>query len=869
MSAPSSQRPPESAATNADQQTIIANLGPSESTNPPRPNQSTTDLPTIVAQSDSNAATLPAYLADSTRPTVNAATTETLVAAPAKDDLVDQVWGDFRFAGLLGRGGMGAVYRGQQVSLNRPVAIKVLPPHLSGNEGFRARFELEAKAVAQINSPHVIQVYGAGVHQGHHYFAMEYVEGSDLSARLKQGERPTQRQSLDWVTQAARGLAAAGEHGIVHRDIKPGNMMLTKKSMLKLMDFGLVKLASEGHHLTQTGTIMGTVTYFSPEQGRGDPCDCRTDIYALGVVFYELLAGRIPFTGQDATSIIYQHIHVLPTPPKAFAPETPDDWQAVVMKCLQKDAAARYATAADLVTDLERLGRGQAPNLPPAELAALRRGLVPGGASSSTRPLGLWIGLGSVLAVAAGLTVWLAVRPSAAQPLTAPTALAATPAPTSQPTAQVVKPSTPIDVAMVDAPARLRSLIAEGRWQDARNFSLEQARLQPTEPIWKQALITIDQGETDELLTRGRRALAEGTLPVAEQYATQAAVLNPEAAKPLTADIAAARAARERKTAAITTAEGYIQNNRHADAEAILVLLAAKDPNDAQVATLLAEAKAARQTKDQAAQEAQTKLQAGQAALAKHDHEGAKAAYSAALANPTTGKAAQEGLTAVEASAQRAAIRRTELTNQLATRDFAAAQTTLIALREDAPAAMLASAEADLAQAKLRDEEHRRANEEQDARRTAQAKAVLALIDDPKSTIPELESALARFTADVGPGRPEQPLIERRIEDRRQSQALVGQLADLDRNVLTGDQAGIAQRVLDQDFAGSLAALSRYPGLAFTSRLGSFSRDGDQATAQVIVRHALAVFPERELRYLYELKREAAGWRIAAAHLQP
>jgi len=422
---------------------------------------------------------------------------------------------------------------------------------------------------------------------------------------------------------------------------------------------------------------------------------------------------------------------------------------------------------------------------------------------------------------------------------------------------------------MVDAPARLRSLIAEGRWQDARIFSLEQSRLQPTELAWKTALLNIDKSETEELLTRGRRALVEGSLLVAEQYATQAAVLNPSAAKPLTADIAEARAARERHAAAITTAEGYLQNSRHADAEAILVLLATKEPNDAQVATLLAQAKAARQTKDQAAQEAQTKLQAAQAALAKHDHDEAKAAFSAALANPTTSKAAQEGLTAVEASAQRAATRRNELTNQLAARDFAAAQTTLTALRADAPSAMLASAEADFAQAKLRDEDHRRANEEQDARRTEQAKAVLALIDDPKSTIPELESALARFKAEVGPGRPEEPLIERRIEDRRQSQALVGQLADLDRSVITGDKTGIAQRVQDQDFAGSLAALSRYPGLAFTSRLGSFSRDGDQATAQVIVRHALTVFPERELRYLYELKREAAGWRIAAAHLQP
>ncbi|HAT11021.1 MAG TPA: hypothetical protein DCS97_10605, partial [Planctomycetes bacterium] len=180
-----------------------------------------------------------------------------------------EVWGDFQFSRLLGRGGMGAVYLGKQMSLDRQVAIKVLPSHLSENENFRERFQLEAKAVAKMSSPHVVQVYAAGIHLGHHYFAMEFVDGDDLSRRLRGGFKPSYRQALELVVQAAKGLAAAGEHGIVHRDIKPGNMMIDRKGSLKIMDFGLVRLATAAHSLTMSGTVMGTVSYFSPEQGRG------------------------------------------------------------------------------------------------------------------------------------------------------------------------------------------------------------------------------------------------------------------------------------------------------------------------------------------------------------------------------------------------------------------------------------------------------------------------------------------------------------------------------------------------------------------------------------------------------------------------
>ncbi len=315
-----------------------------------------------------------------------------------------QIWGDFAFERLLGRGGMGAVYLGRQLSLDRPMAIKVLPRHLSEHSGFKARFQLEAKAVALISSPYVIQVHTAGEHRGNHYFAMEFVEGEDLAQRLRGGWRPSQQEAVDLVLQAARGLVAAAEHGLVHRDIKPGNLMIDRRGALKIMDFGLVKLAAESHALTATGTVQGTVSYFSPEQGRGLPCDQRTDLYALGVVFYELLTGRLPFTGGDATSVIYQHIHVAPRPPREFDATIPDPWQTVVLRLMAKAVEDRYQTAAELAADLERMKSGLDPLSASSRPAVKRRSVALLGA-----------GVTALVALGGGLLWWsLAARPAAA-----------------------------------------------------------------------------------------------------------------------------------------------------------------------------------------------------------------------------------------------------------------------------------------------------------------------------------------------------------------------------------------------------------------------------------------------------------------------
>ena len=444
---------------------------------------------------------------------------------PSSDasDLTDQQWGDFKLGKLLGKGGMGSVYFGRQVSLDRPVAIKVLPVHLSADESFRARFAVEAKAVALINSQHVIQVYTAGMHNGHHYFAMEYVEGEDLSVKLRKGMKSTHRESLDLMRQAVHGLIAAGEHGIIHRDIKPANMMLTKKGMLKLMDFGLAKLAANGESdLTMAGTIMGTVSYFSPEQGRGDICDQRTDIYAIGVVLYEMLVGKLPFVGQTATSIIYQQIHQAPRPPKEIDPSIPESYQGVVLKCMQKNAADRYQTAADLLADLDAIAEGRALNFTNA--AGLRVGgnLVKGVPFSSEgvaglakKSAGLKVGIAAGIAAVLGVSGWLAFKHSD-QPTPGGVAMPSVPAGPQTPVVVVAPPPQAMASTVVgDQPPTAQQLKAAAaaeaasREQQVRSEALKKAKaeeLAAAEKVKASEAAAAEQAKADEVI---RRAMLE------------------------------------------------------------------------------------------------------------------------------------------------------------------------------------------------------------------------------------------------------------------------------------------------------------------------------------------------------------------------
>ncbi|MBN8524293.1 MAG: serine/threonine protein kinase, partial [Planctomycetes bacterium] len=306
--------------------------------------------------------------------------------------LVGAAWGDFELGPLLGRGGMGAVFRGRQVSLDRAVAIKVLPPEVAERPDLRERFLREARAIAQVASPHVVQVYHAGTHQGWHFYAMELVEGPDLGRRLRDGWKPDVAAARQLVLQAARGLAAAARFGIVHRDIKPGNMLIAPDGTLKLTDFGLVRRMGEDQ-LTVSGQVMGTAGYLSPEQALGKPCDARTDLYALGVVLYELLAGRLPFVSEAPTGVIYQHIHEPPVPVQERNPQVDDATAAICARLLAKSPDDRYQDASSLIEDVEAAAAGRAPR----HTAVIRR-------RRNRAPLVIGAALGIA---AAGLGAWL------------------------------------------------------------------------------------------------------------------------------------------------------------------------------------------------------------------------------------------------------------------------------------------------------------------------------------------------------------------------------------------------------------------------------------------------------------------------------
>ncbi len=250
----------------------------------------------------------------------------------------------YEIQGTLGTGGMATVYAGRDRVLDRPVAIKVLAKKYAGDEKFVTRFQREARAAAGLNHNNIVSVYDTGDTDGEHYIVMELVEGETL-ADLMRRQGPL---SADHAARIAAGIAealqAAHRQGLIHRDVKPGNVMLTRRGEVKVMDFGIARAATDDT-LTQTGLIMGTASYLSPEQSRGDTVDHRSDIYSLGCVTYEMLVGSPPFTGGSPLSIAYKHVNDQPSPPSHAKPSIPSEVEAVVMRALAKDPDARFTTA--------------------------------------------------------------------------------------------------------------------------------------------------------------------------------------------------------------------------------------------------------------------------------------------------------------------------------------------------------------------------------------------------------------------------------------------------------------------------------------------------------------------------------------------
>jgi len=290
------------------------------------------------------------------------------------DEVPKVLAGRYEVRELIGRGGMAEVYIGYDNRLSRTVAIKVLRSDLARDPTFQARFRREAQSAASLNHPAIVSVYDTGEDdvvtasgQPAHvpYIVMEYVEGHTVRSLLSDGTAVPIDEAVEIVIGVLSALAYSHREGIVHRDIKPGNVMLTPTGQVKVMDFGIARaMADSAATMTQTHAVVGTAQYLSPEQARGEVVDARSDIYSTGCLLYELLTGQPPFSGDSAVAVAYQHVRETPKPPSEVAADIPEALDRIVLKALAKDREERYPDAAAMRSDLEAAMRGGAVSAP-------------------------------------------------------------------------------------------------------------------------------------------------------------------------------------------------------------------------------------------------------------------------------------------------------------------------------------------------------------------------------------------------------------------------------------------------------------------------------------------------------------------------
>jgi serine/threonine protein kinase len=290
----------------------------------------------------------------------------------------------------LGSGGMSNVYKATDLILERTVAVKILAEHLSDDERFVARFRREALAVAKLIHPNIVQVYDTGVDEGRHYIVMEYVSGRS-GAQILQRHGPVGPEiAAEIGVQACAGLDYAHRRGIIHRDVKPGNLMVTGgpvgggEMTVKLTDFGIAR-AIEQTRITQVGSVVGTAAYLAPEQVRGEEATPATDVYALGVVLYQFLTGRLPYEGSSLAELAVRQQNETPLPPSTYNDEVPETLGGAVLRALEGDPNRRYASAEELATGLRMGLEGTDVALPPDEGTAATGVL--GGDTAATRHL--------------------------------------------------------------------------------------------------------------------------------------------------------------------------------------------------------------------------------------------------------------------------------------------------------------------------------------------------------------------------------------------------------------------------------------------------------------------------------------------------
>jgi serine/threonine protein kinase len=270
---------------------------------------------------------------------------------------------------IIGTGGMSVVYKARCHRLNRFVAVKILREDLALDSEFRRRFQSESQAVAMLSHPNIVSVYDVSKSSDVEYIVMELIDGITLKQYMQKKGKLSWKETLYFAIQITKALAHAHGKGIVHRDIKPQNIMLLKDGSIKVADFGIAHLQNE-QQAEQSGETMGSVHYISPEQAKGVAVDARTDIYSLGVMLYEMLTGRLPYEGENPVSVAMQHISSAPTPPREISPDIPEELEAITLKAMNSSIEDRYQSAENLLSDLESFRKSQAAILSGAAVAS-------------------------------------------------------------------------------------------------------------------------------------------------------------------------------------------------------------------------------------------------------------------------------------------------------------------------------------------------------------------------------------------------------------------------------------------------------------------------------------------------------------------